>query len=162
MRLLCFIAVFAALSPRAVAADEYAEVQVKAAMVYNFIRFVEWRNDDALVDGEVDLCLIGEHPVEDLLARMDGKPAAGGVIRFHSGVLTDCDAVFVPADAGDEWVLEGGLIIGDGHEFAKDRGVIGLIQKDGRMRFEVNIATAKQNDLVVSSKLLSLADRVYE
>ena len=54
------------------------------------------------------------------------------------------------------------LTVGDGEDFARGGGVIGLFIEDGRMRFAINSDAAQRAGLRLSSKLLSLAKIVKE
>ena len=49
------------------------------------------------------------------------------------------------------------LTIGETPGFARNGGIINLILEDNKVRFEVNVAAAKEADLNISSRLLALA-----
>lgn len=52
------------------------------------------------------------------------------------------------------------LTIGEEGDFLKSGGVINFVTEGKRVRFEINVAAAKENKLKVSSKLLRLAKKV--
>ncbi|NJN05898.1 MAG: YfiR family protein [Rhodobacteraceae bacterium] len=52
------------------------------------------------------------------------------------------------------------LTVGDFHPFAARGGMIGLVQRDSRLAFEVNVDAAKDAGLTLSSRLLQLATLV--
>ena len=54
------------------------------------------------------------------------------------------------------------LTIGDGETFARDGGMISLIRDDNRIVFEINLNAAREAGLSLSSKLLTLARKVYD
>jgi hypothetical protein len=49
------------------------------------------------------------------------------------------------------------LTIGETPGFARNGGIINLILEDNKVRFEVNVAAAKEAELNISSRLLALA-----
>ena len=54
------------------------------------------------------------------------------------------------------------LTVGDGDDFARNGGMIGLFVEDGRMRFAINPDAAHRAGLRLSSQLLKLAKIVKE
>ena len=54
------------------------------------------------------------------------------------------------------------LTIGTGTAFLDRGGIIGLIMRDERLRFELNIKAAERSGLKVSAKLQQLAFKTYE
>jgi hypothetical protein len=66
-----------------------------------------------------------------------------------------------------EWVLQRVaklpvLTISDAPNFVQAGGIIGMFQENNKMRFDINLAAARQNNLVVSSNLLRLARTVKQ
>ncbi len=49
------------------------------------------------------------------------------------------------------------LTIGDSPNFARRGGIINFILVDDKVRFEINVEAAKQANINISSRLLSLA-----
>ena len=54
------------------------------------------------------------------------------------------------------------LTVGERANFLEDGGNISLLVEGNKVRFEINLASAKQNALKISSKLLQLAKRIIE
>ena len=52
------------------------------------------------------------------------------------------------------------LTVGQNDEFLEKGGIINLTQNDRRIRLEINLRSARQANLKMSSKLLSVADAV--
>ena len=146
------------------------EAQVKAAFVYNFLKFVDWPADvfagpqDSLVVG-----IIGAGPTADAAARLlDGKPVNGRAVAIRrmtgEGARPWVHAVFVgTADSSrahrilDSMAGEPVLSIGESPDFAAELGVIGLLVEAQKVRFEINTEAAEKAGLRISSKLLALA-----
>ena len=49
------------------------------------------------------------------------------------------------------------LTVSDIDDFARAGGMIGLVEAEQRIRFDINLATARQANLKLSSQLLKLA-----
>ena len=54
------------------------------------------------------------------------------------------------------------LSVGDEPGFLERGGIIALKLSDGRVRFDINLATARETGLRLSSQLLQLADQVIQ
>jgi hypothetical protein len=78
------LAAFCAVSTTSVSAAT-TEQKVKAAFLYNFVKFVKWpdqsnRPQDA--SPEVNVGILGDNPFGDALSTIDGKQVKGRQIRF--------------------------------------------------------------------------------
>jgi hypothetical protein len=150
------------------------EAQVKAAFVYNFLKFVEWPAGafsspaGAMVVGVVGEGDIAEATVRFLSTKQVGlRPLV--VRRIAVGdPLTGVHALFVAeADARRErYVLDAAAVapilsIGEGPAFVSAGGVIGLVIEQRRVRFDINVDAASATGLRVSSKLLALTRVVH-
>ena len=169
--LLCFLIVACAVPLVRAQSEGPTEHQVKAAFVYNFAKFVEWPAD--AFNGSsapIRFCVLGESLVgPDLSQITEGKAIGGHPIQVvpNSRNLRECHVLFissshtVPLKQIQEQ-LHGAavLIVGETRDFVVEGGMIGFMLEDARVRFEVNLETAKQSRLKISSKLLSLAKRV--
>lgn len=144
------------------------ESLVKSAMVYNFIRFIEW---PTTAGGDRLVCSYTGSVFSSALTSIDGKPVGDTFVK--TTVLTDTD----PVDDCDVIVLSQSdesrfytqdvslnatdiLTVGDSQNFARQGGVIGFTEQDGRIGFEVNVNQANARGLTFSSRLLRLADIV--
>ena len=146
------------------------EAEVKAAFVYNFLKFVDWPSH-ALPkpDQPFAIAIVGEGSVADAAEsllrgkRISAYPVV--VLRVKAGEpLSDVHAVFVtgadPEKARRTLATKSNasiLTIGDDAQFAARGGMIGLYVEDRRVRFEVNTDAADATGLRVSSRLLALA-----
>lgn len=144
-----------------------AEDKLKAAFVFNFLKFVEWpenssgRNRDDLV-----LCTSSVQPaMQDHLEKLAGKATKDGSLQVRTNVSpgqsAGCDALFVRGEAADiltrSKVPHGVLTISDETNFAVHGGIIELFREGDRIRFDINVDAAQAAGLTVSSRLLQLA-----
>lgn len=150
------------------------ESQVKAAYLYNFGKFVEWPSARGAVSGAFEICVLGRDPFGAVLdSTVDGESVAGRKIvvqRIHRVQdAVGCNILFISSSEESRLTTilgEAGrmrlLTVSDIPHFAERGGVIGLVNQEGRIRFEVNRSTAEENHLALSSELLRVAIRVIE
>jgi hypothetical protein len=160
--------------PPASADDTLTEVQVKAAYVFNFVKFVEWpAGAFATPQAPLVLCVASGDGLRGAFAAIDGKQAQGRPMQVRRGVKADefkaCHVLFVPESeerAAPEHLRRVGtlpvLTVGEHDGFAASGGVIGFVIRDDRVQFEINPDAANRADLKVSSRLLQLATIVRD
>jgi len=154
----------------AVAQPASNEAEVKAAFVYNFLKFVDWPPSSLpRLDRPLRIAIVGEGAVADATASLlQGKRVSVHpllVVRVKPGEpVSDVHAVFITGADHKEArrTLESMasapvLTISDDAQFASRGGMIGLYVEDRRVRFEVNTDATDARGLRVSSRLLALA-----
>lgn len=151
-------------------ADEY---EVKAAFLFNFVKFTKWPKDTDR-SGPLRLCIAGQDPFGNTLeSTFNEKTVRGRGFSIRRRTLTDdltgCQIVFVGEGDSDQRrrlieSLKGRpiLTVGDTDRFAQEGGIVGFYEKQRRIRFAVNVDAAERSDIRVSSKLLQLASVVRE
>lgn len=143
------------------------EYQLKAAFLFNFIKFVEWPSGS----GPIKVGVLGNDPFEGELKKLEAKSVGGRSIKV--GAVKDAadaknfDVVFVAEAALEKPLLAAVtgkpvLTIGDSPDFAKNGGGITLVSARNRLRFQINQGSLKKANLKASSKLLGLATQVYD
>jgi YfiR/HmsC-like len=154
-------------------ASDSSEYLIKAGFIFNFAKFVEWPSAAFVQpDSPIVIGILGTDPFGTLIDQIvqDKKIGARGFVvkRLKWGAdvkeLRECKILFVGASEKahiDELVqtLKGQpiLTVGETPGFAERGGVIRFVLEDNRVRFEVNVAAARQADLTISSRLLTLA-----
>jgi hypothetical protein len=149
------------------------EYRVKAFFLYNFARYVEWPAQ--AFHGPTDpivICILGQNPFGTALEQAISGKLIGDralAIRQVSGVQpgSSCHILYVSAaerkrfrSAAATLRGVGVLTVGEAPGFASEGGVINFKLEEGKVRFEINMDTAGQEGLRISSKLLSLAQIV--
>ena len=147
------------------------EAEVKATYLYNFIQFVEWPQDAWAEGNEFELCVVGSDRLGAALEPFDGERVEGRSIRVHrlntvdEVAVTRCKVVFLARRAGDSGQLlrqvpgRGVLTVGEAADFTKAGGMINLYEVRGRLHFSINDRAARRAGLIVSSRLLQLANK---
>jgi hypothetical protein len=153
--------------PQQITAREY---QLKAAFLFNFTQFVEWpaeafaQDDSPLVIG-----ILGEDPfgsyLDDIVQgeKLNNHPL---VVRRYAKVedIKECHILFINAkgkglkDVLDNLKSTSTLTVSDVDSFVKSGGMVRFFTEDNKLRIRIGLDPIKEARLVVSSKLLRLAE----
>jgi hypothetical protein len=155
--------------------SDSSEYLIKAGFIYNFAKFVGWPTTAfAEPNSPIVIGIFGNDPFGAILDRIvndkkiDGRGFA--VKRLKLGKdLKNCNILFISSSEKAHFdeviqIVKGMpiLTIGETANFARRGGIINFTLEDSKVRFEVNIEAAKQAELNISSRLLSLARIVQE
>ena len=174
---LIFIAILvSAITPLSAGAKEplLYEHQIKAAFLYNFAKFVQWP-ESVFVDPErpVIICILGKGPIMSGLQSIIGKTVRGRriVISYSKNVrsIKECHILFVAQSEKSRIKhtinnLKGKpvLTVSDVDDFVKAGGMIGMVRVENKIRFHINLVSAQDSGLTISSQLLKLAQNVIK
>jgi len=148
------------------------ERQVKAAFVYNFVKFVTWPADAFRGAGEpATVCVVGRDLLKEELERLTASRNIRGhpfrVIRIDQpDDATACQVLFIGSEQGHlrEFLAHvrehAVLTVGESDGFAAAGGMITFFLENEQVRFEVNLQAAEHANVKISSKLLTLARSV--
>ena len=154
-------------------AEVSKEQQLKAALLFNFTKFVEWNpasfpaRDSPFVIG-----VLGSPPFADEMEKVAKNRNVNGhriSVKKLGGVAgaRGVHLLFVSAseDArlGDlRGALRGanGLTVGESEAFAKSGGVITFVIVGDKVRFDINSTAARQASVKISAQLQKLARTV--
>jgi hypothetical protein len=150
-----------------------AEPALKAAFLYNFVKFTDWPADAAPSDAAIRLCVLGDEAVGTALEQtvknrqVDGHPLS--MARVNVDGALSCHLLYVTGlDRRRSMQLiervQGAPVftVSDLEAFAALGGVGQLFVENGKMRFALNPASAQRAGLRISSKLLALAKMVND
>jgi len=141
---------------------------LKAAIIYNVLRFVSFPNGSN--SGSLILCVARRMSATSDVAALNNKPVGNRIIVVRyvdPGVsdLSSCHVAYVGSNSTthiSRIKQRGLLLIGDDRDFIRSGGAIGLVKFGNQIRFEVNAGSARQSGIAISSKLLRLASRVKQ
>jgi hypothetical protein len=163
---IVFIAVMAIVGY--VQAQERPTHEIHAAMLYNFIKYVQWPNEAEA--GEFVVGVIGEDNVFNTLKGWyEGKPKGATkkyVIKKLSSAAeaADCQVVYVGKSKSREFeniknntLGKPILTITDGNGLGEKGSCINFKVVDGKLKFELNQSSVTSSNLKVSNQLSSMA-----
>ena len=173
------LAALARPEPRLNAAQQPADVNpapelaIKAAVVANFPKFVDWpASAFESRTAPFVIAILGDDRLAPAVASVfrDKRIADRPVAIVHVSRIEDlqaCHVLYVSASEERrlEQVLESMnhravLTIGDFGSFAQRGGMIGLVLQNDRVRFDINERAARASGLRLSANLLRLATAV--
>lgn len=160
------------LAPKAAAAqgDSAGEYEIKAAMLYNVMQFVEWPSS-AYTDANSPsvLCVLGWDPFGNSLTSLVSDKVLDGrhvEIRHvaNSEQIRACHVLYISSserkhlaqilsNLSDATVLT----VGEMSHFAERGGMIQFALEEKQVHFDINADAASRSGLKISARLLALA-----
>ncbi len=162
--------VFALLMPPATFAQDVTEPALKAAFIYNFVRFTEWPEPRPPSDPFL-ICVVGDVAVADALEQVvKGRDFEGHRIVVSrlavSGSPANCRVLYLSGLTTTQGAqllgrLQGPavLTISDMARFTEAGGMAEFFFERGQLRFNIGLPAVKRSRLQMSSRLLALANR---
>jgi hypothetical protein len=144
-------------------------LNVKAAYLFNFGRFVRWPDAAMPAGAPFHLCVLGNDPFGPTLdatvagEKIDGHPVATRRVP-SAREATGCHVLFIGgrdirelpkvlADLGTAPILT----VGDMPQFSAGGGMIEFVTVNNKVRFEVNVTAAERAGLALGSELSRVA-----
>lgn len=145
---------------------------LKAAFVYNFAKYVQWPKQSQ-TDAPFQLCLLGSGRIIDALQRLQGETLQNRPVTVRRTHPTDtfnqCQLLFIGESEHPrlETLLrtinsQPVLTVSDIPDFAMRGGIIGFFWEQSKVRFAINLQSAKKSQLTISSRLLKLAKTIED
>jgi hypothetical protein len=156
------------------------EYKVKAAFLFNFLKFVEWPPPKASeATAPITIAVLGEDKFGAAFNEITSrkiKDRSIAIKRFADfntdeakAQLSQCQLVFISADQQKytKDIIEllkkkPVLIVGETPGFLEVGGMVNFIMQEGKVCFELNQDTAEVSDLKMASQLMRLAKRVID
>lgn len=161
------------------AEDSSVEYKIKAGYLYNFTKFVTWPEDNSET---FNLCILGEDPFGELIDPIEQRSAFGLPIKLfrfdslnalsHANNKPHCHIIFISSSIGSaikDTISKNTLVIRDinktltvseGNDFAMQGGMVSFVNREGKIKLQINLKKIKQSDLKVSAKLLEVSEIV--
>jgi hypothetical protein len=150
----------------ALAAGRPSDYEVKAALTFNFLKFVEWPPDAPGHSGStIEVCVYEEPLFARALRSMGDRPVGGKHVLVREASVADlaerCRVAFLGQSPPPAVMLDlatrSVLTLGESAELAGHGHVIGFYIENDRVHFEIDLAAARRARLKLSSKVLRLA-----
>ena len=146
--------------------DLPTEEELKAVFVYNFLKFVVWPQKKE----KITLCVLGKTDLQTYLLALDGKTIKDQRIEvklIDTESIDRCQALFIGKTTKEtlNYALNVArynniLTISDLSGFVKNGGMIEIYSINNKLRFDINLKSAQEANLKISSRLLKLAKKV--
>ncbi len=159
--------------PAMLFAQPVKESLLKAAFTYNFMIFTEWPEQMMANSKEITLCVNPASEMSKSLFALSGKFVNYRQLRVkalkgNDQDLQQCHALYLDHLDGHRWseikkkiTGTSTLTISDDAQIGRE-GIMILLERSGdQMVFDVDLKSAQETGLLISSKLLRLARRVY-
>lgn len=157
------------LAASAAAADNVPEYQLKSAFIYNFATFVEWPDE---AGKPLTLCVAAPQEEMKYFSVLEGKPVGNTTLSVRhldeDASAEGCRILFVAeseSDGLEDWLAEVGaeqvLTISEAEKWLKKGAMVDLALQGDRVVFDVNMEAARGDGVVINSKVLRLARKVY-
>jgi YfiR/HmsC-like len=172
---LCLILAQTFRPSSAIAQGSAEEYEVKAAILYNFTRFVEWP-PSAYSDAQAPtvLCILGRDPfgasLTSFAATQVGSARPVQIRHVQNGAtIRLCHVLYISSSDRKNLAqifsnLNGAsvLTVGEMSQFAVRGGMIQFELSEKQVHFNINLDTALRADLRISARLLVLAKVVKD
>lgn len=160
-------------SQHALAQTPSREYQLKAVFLFNFTQFVNWPATDFENDqSPLVIGVMGDNPFGNYLSltvageKINGHPLAVQHYKSEEEIKS-CHILFVNFNETKklEQVLgsvegKNTLTVGDDPDFLKQGGMIKFVMNNNKIKLQINMEACKESKMVISSKLLRLAEIV--
>lgn len=148
------------------------EYYIKAAYLYNFSKFVTWPSDLLAENDPLHICVLGYQDFNGALGTIEGKQAQGHAVKIvkldNGAEIQQCQVLYAPST--HEQSLQALkavqslpiLTVSDLKIEAPyvDLVHVQLLDSETHILFNINLKAIKAHGLVMSSKLVRLAQRV--
>jgi hypothetical protein len=165
------------MAPAARSQETVSAEQLKAAFLFNFVRFVEWPTNAFTSDSiPITIGVIGsDRFATELSTLLKDKKAHNHpliVKKFSAPAdAATCQVVFVAdgesrrtAQIVEATKTKPILLVGEADDFLDNGGMINIVQdeRQKRLLFDINPLAAEKSNLTISSHLLRLARKKTE
>ena len=168
VRVAVAVVLLLTLTPRTLLTQEVTGPALKAAFLFNFVKFTTWPADALADAAPVQMCVVNAPAVGSALAAaVQGRVVAGHPIQVsqpaEDAALRKCHVLFVSGPRAAALKVVAAvhdapvLTVSDLPAFATDGGIVQFHVQQGQLRFAFALDAARVARLQISSKLLSLA-----
>ena len=146
------------------------EYQIKAVLLFNFTQFVEWPAATPAAQEPLVIGVLGQNPfgayLKDIVA---GEKVNGHelIVQYYGSVeeIKSCHILFINMSEtnkmeqiSEKLKSQHVLTVSDGASFMRQGGMVRFITKNNKTQLQINLNATKAAQLIISSKLLRLAE----
>ena len=147
------------------------EYQLKAVFLFNFTQFVDWPAHSFETDrSPLVIGVLGENPFGSFLEQTVSEEKINGhpvIVQYYKTEkeIKSCHILFINVHDKENLrqVLEdlkgkNILTVSETTDFSSQGGMIRFITSNNKIKLQINIEACRESDLLLSSKLLRLAE----
>lgn len=155
-------------------AQSLEEETVLAALALNIVRFTTWPAEaQTHMKESIDFCVVGDNVVQDSFASINNKTVGNKTLQIINlsrlRNFEDCHVLYVSElkqnillQVFAEINKQPLLTIGQGYDFTKQGGMVGMENVEGKITLYVNLPVVRESNLNISARLLKLAKIIDE
>jgi hypothetical protein len=143
------------------------EYEVKAVVLYNLAKFIEWPDKSLDKSPTLPVYILGDNPFGAHLDAIKGKLIKGKSVVIKQidspNALKNVGILFISSSEKEQLqdILQGIshrpiLTVGDTRSFAQKGVMVNFYIENNKIRFEINLEAAKLAGLKISSNLLRM------
>lgn len=143
-----------------------SEAMVKAAIIFNLFKFIEWPAE-GMNPNQLVLCVNAVGIDNESFQSLDGKTVNGKilVVRLHvqAEALRVCQMVYLETPRASilrDLRAYPVVVVASSSDFIEQGGMIALVYEDYHLGFEINQGLAIEKGIRISALLLKLARSV--
>lgn len=148
------------------------EYKIKAAYLFNLIKFVSWPSAAQSVmkaEKRTLICVFGHNPFANHLEKLSHRKAKGRDIAIKylapQNSTEQCNVVFIselnaetnPLLSKSQRQAPPLLTVGENADFVDQGGIVSLVVEDNNVKLQINLTQAKKMGFEVSGNLLEVA-----
>lgn len=182
LSIVILLTVMSFTSTEAQDADVAKSAKIKAAFLYNFIKFVQWpAQRSPATTKKATICIAGSHPfgvaLDTLRAQLIGAMELSIVTDVGSASLSQCHVLFIGngfSDATADMLAvarrSNVLTVSERNDFADNGGIIEMktvgksigLFSSNKINLRVNLKSAEAASLKINPQLLEIAAEVIK
>jgi len=164
--LLCLVSVGVCLPVYSESVTD-RELQIKAAYIYNFTKFITW-NQTFLSSENFNFCIVEDDYFTDILIKIINRRYVAGKKTFirnirKTDLINDCHLIYIPqqdSSLNDFYLKKSfktlSLTVGNNNDFNKQGGIIRFYTQRNKLKFEINNVKATEAGYKIKPQLLML------
>lgn len=157
----------------AASVDSATEAEIRSAILFNFVRFVEWPDEAYQDEDTISIAIVGDPGIARILKKAEGRRIGERSLRIIEVVVTEDGEKLKNAQLvyfGTSFLYEHFkselkfpvLTVGEDDLFMTEGAMIALTRDGTRVRFDINLKMLDERGIKVRSQMLRLARKVVE
>ena len=146
------------------------EYKIKAAYIYNLLKFVNWPEGSEIEALSTRICILKQNPFDGFLDALTEREVRGRsiTVSYLDELAPDsgCSVLFIGQEVDYisgimEDIRDSNMLtVGEESEFLAIGGIVALVVTNNNVQLEINLTQAKRNGFEISGNLLEIAKSI--